>query len=170
MEMTPELWLVLIAAMVPGIAAIVVVILSNVFAWNEREARVDNITAETANTNTETIALQQELINNLRERLNNLEVAIGEERALRRRDRQGFNDKIATLKKQHEIELYDLRSKYDHEMKNLELRVKELEDALAQSEERSMVYQKERDEARAEKNEILEDNYRLRKENTALKK
>ena len=38
MEMTPELWIVLLAGMVPGIAAIVVVILSNVFAWNEREA------------------------------------------------------------------------------------------------------------------------------------
>ena len=110
------------------------------------------------------------MINNLRERLNNLEIAIGEERALRRRDRQGFNDKIATLKKQHEIEIDDLKSKYDYEMKALELRVKELEDALAQSEERAMSYQKERDEARAEKNEILEDNYRLRKENTALKK
>ena len=146
------------------------VVLSNIFAWNERTARVDNLTADTVNTNTETIQMQQELINNLRERLNNLEVAIGEERALRRRDRRGFNDKIATLKKQHEIEIDDLKSKYDYEMKALELRVKELEDALAQSEERSMVYQKERDEARAEKNEIQEDNYRLRKENTALKK
>jgi len=162
--MTPDLWIALLVAWIPGLLALGAVVLSNIFAWRERDAKVENLDSDTVKTNTETILLQQELINNLRERLNNLEIAIGEERALRRRDKQGFNDKIATLKKQHEQELDDLKSKYEHEMRALSLRVQELEDELARAEKSRAQAQAERDEERAEKHELLEENYKLRQQ------
>jgi len=164
MEMTPELWVIIIAAAIPGVLALGVVVLSNIFAWGERDAKVENLDSDTVKTNTETIILQQKLINNLRERLNNLEIAIGEERALRRRDKQGFNERITALKKQHEQEIDDLKSKYEYEMKALELRVKELEDQLDRAEKSRTRAQEERDAARAENHGLLEENYKLRQQ------
>ena len=161
-QMTPELWIVLVAAMIPGLLALAAMILSNVFAWNEREANIDNKTAETVLTHTETIERQAHLVETLTLRLNNLEAEIGEERALRRKDKQLFEERLETIKKQHNEELANIKSKYEYEMRALELRVKELEDELARAERDRLKVMKERDAARKENHGLLEENYKLR--------
>jgi len=160
--MTSELWTVLIAAMIPGLLALAAMILSNVFAWNEREANIDNKTAETVNTHTEIIERQARLVESLTTRVNSLEAEIGEERALRRKDKRQFEERLETIKKQHNEELANMRSKYEYEMRALELRVKELEDELAKAERDRLNLMKERDKARTENSQLLKENYQLR--------
>jgi len=162
-QMTPELWIVLVAAMIPGLLALAAMILSNVFAWNEREANIDNKTAETVNTHTEIIERQSRLVESLTTRVNSLEAEIGDERALRRKDKRQFEERIETIKKQHNEEIANIKSKYEYEMRALELRVKELEDELARAERDRLKVMKERDAARKEIHGLLEDNYNLRK-------
>ena len=160
--MTPELWIVLVAAMIPGLLALAAMILSNVFAWNEREANIDNKTAETVNTHTEIIERQSRLVESLTTRVNSLEAEIGDERALRRKDKRQFEERLETIKKQHNEELANIKSKYEYEMRALELRVKELEDELARAEKDRLKVMKERDAARKENHGLLEEIYKLR--------
>ena len=162
-RMTPELWIVLVAAMIPGLLALAAMILSNVFAWNEREANIDSKTAETVNTHTEIIERQSRLVESLTTRVNSLEAEIGDERALRRKDKRQFEERLETIKKQHNEELANIKSKYEYEMRALELRVKELEDELARAERDRLKVMKERDAARKENHGLLEENYNLRK-------
>ena len=161
-RMTPELWIVLVAAMIPGLLALAAMIMSNVFAWNEREANIDNKTAETVNTHTEIIERQSRLVESLTIRVNSLEAEIGDERALRRKDKSLFEARLEAIKKQHGEELANIKSKYEYEMRALELRVKELEDELARAERDRLKVMKERDAARKENHGLLEENYKLR--------
>jgi len=161
--MTPEL-VILLGPYVAGAVAIIMSLLAIYFARHERRASVGNLDSETIRNQAETIALLEERADVLSTRLNNIEAELGEEKSLRRRDKKATADNIANMQKRHEAELTDVIKKHDYEMKSLELRVKELEDALVRSERATMKAQEERDEARAENYGLLEENFKLRQQ------
>jgi len=159
--MTPEL-LILLGPYVAGVVAVIMSLLAIYFARHERRAIVGNLDSDTIKNQAETIALLEERADSLSTRLNNIEAELGEEKALRRRDKKITADDMANMQKRHEMELTDVVKKHDYEMKSLALRVKELEDALVRSEKATMKAQEERDAARAENHGLLEENYKLR--------
>ena len=160
---TPEnLWVFILLAAVPGLLALAAMALSIIFGWGERQAKIDNLDAGTVNKNTDTIKTMQEIAKGLRLRVDNLEAEIGEEKALRRKDKVHFEAALKKLKAQYEGELSDMQKAHEYEMSSLELRVKELEDELSRTEKARIKAQDERDEARKENHSLLEENYKLR--------
>jgi hypothetical protein len=161
--MTPEL-LILLGPYIAGAVAIITSLIAIYFARHERRAIIGNLDSDTIKNQAETVAILEERADSLSTRLNNIEAELGEEKSLRRRDKKTTADDLASMQKRHEMELTDVIKKHDYEMKSLELRVKELEDALVRSEKATMKAQLERDEARAENHGLLEENYKLRME------
>ena len=160
---TPEnLWVFILLAAIPGLLALAAMALSIIFGWGERQAKIDNLDAGTVNKNTDTIKTMQEIAKGLRLRVDNLEAEIGEEKALRRKDKVHFEAALKKLKAQYEGELSDMQKAHEYEMSSLELRVKELEDELSRTEKARIKAQDERDAAREENHTLLEENYKLR--------
>ena len=154
--------LALVGPYIFGLLPLILSGLAIYYARHERRARVSNLDADTIQKNSETIAEQRDQIEGQRIRLDNLQSEIGEERSLRRRDKQEFEKKIAAMGKQHNEEIASIRSQYDYKIKALDLRIKELEDELGRSERERLKVIKELDAARAENHGLLEENYELR--------